>query len=140
MEKLTLLKTIILPAPAEHVWTFLTDPEKLGFWFNRGQKKLVQGGDWKLLANTLGKEGEVFCYGKVLEIRPPRKLVHTFSHEWINGAETTCSWTLQPLGGQTLLTLRHEGWENVREIGISMAASHEKGWDEHLASFRRCVQ
>ncbi len=77
------------------------------------------------------------CWGKVLEMKAPEKLVHSFTHPFLQEVETTCTWTLEGVGGGTVLTLVHEGWEKVEEDAFGMAANHDTGWDEHFARLRR---
>lgn len=137
MTALKIVKTIFLKAPPAHVWKFLTEADRLAVWFHQGESDLNEGGDWALLTNSLGKEGERMCWGKVLEMNPPEKLVHTFTHPFLKEVETTCTWTLEAAGNGTVLTLVHEGWEGFEEDPFGMAANHDTGWDEHFARLRR---
>ncbi|WP_425408497.1 SRPBCC family protein [Hyphococcus sp.] len=137
MSSMKIVKTIFLKAPPEHVWKFLVEADKLATWFHQGEADLKEGGDWALLINTLGKEGERMCWGKVLEMKPPAKLVHTFTHPHLQEVETTCTWTLEGVKGGTILTLVHEGWENFEADPFGMAANHDTGWDEHFTRLRR---
>jgi len=139
MTDMKLVKTLFLKAPAEHVWKFLTEADKLALWFHQGRDDLREGGDWIVETNSLGKEGEKLCYGKVLEMNKPHKLVHTFTHQWLKDVETTCTWTLEEVKGGTILTLVHDGWEKVEEDAFGTAASHDTGWDEHFIRLRRVV-
>ena len=137
MTSMKIVKTIYLKAPPEHVWTFLTEADKLALWFHRGRDDLAEGGDYILETNSYGKKGEKLCWGKVLEMKKPERLVHTFIHDFMKGAETTCTWTLEAAAGGTILTLVHDGWENAEEDPFGMAANHDSGWDEHFARLRR---
>lgn len=139
MTELTITKTIFLKAPASHVWKFLTDPDRLAEWFHRGGGIMEKGGEYSLLTNSLGKEGEKLCWGTVLEIDPPKRLVHTFTHNWLKNVETKVTWTLTETSGGTVLNLVHEGWEKVDEDAFNMGANHDVGWDEHFARLRRVV-
>ncbi|MEE2690015.1 MAG: SRPBCC domain-containing protein [Pseudomonadota bacterium] len=132
-----IVKTVYLKAPAHHVWRFLTEADLLALWFHKGESDVKAGGDWAVVTNTLGKEGERLCYGKVLEARPHEKLVHTFTHQWLNGVETVCTWRLEDVPGGTILTLTHEGFEKLDEEGFRHAADHDAGWDEHFIRLRR---
>ena len=136
MTDLVLTKTVFLKAPPEHVWKFLTEADKLATWFYRGAHDLSAGGDYELVTNSLGKEGEKMCWGRILEFEPPTRLVHSFTHNFLEGAETLCDWTLEAVDGGTILTLRHSGWENVGDGAFGMAANHDKGWDEFFARLR----
>ncbi len=136
MTDLKITKTLFLKAPPEHVWKFLTEADRLAEWFHRGGKDLAEGGDYILQSNSYGKEGEKVCWGKVVEMKPPNRLVHTFTHDWLKGVETTCVWTLEGVTGGTILTLVHDGWDKVEEDAFGMAANHDTGWDEHFARLR----
>ncbi|WP_375203869.1 SRPBCC family protein [Hyphococcus sp.] len=137
MSTMKIVKTLFLKAPPEHVWKFLTEADQLALWFHEGASDLEEGGDYSLLTNTYGKEGEKLCWGKVLEMKKPERLVHSFTHNYLQGVETTCTWTLEAVNGGTILTLVHEGWEKVEENAFNMAADHDKGWDEHFSRLRR---
>ncbi len=137
MTNLAIVKTVFLKAPPEHVWQFLTDKDKLAQWFHEGGEDIRSGGDYVLLTNTAGKEGEKMCWGKVIDFDPPRKLVHTFTHHHLAGIETTCVWTLTEAEGGTVLKLEHDGFEKVVDNAFEMAANHDQGWDEHLLRLRR---
>jgi uncharacterized protein YndB with AHSA1/START domain len=139
MSEMKIVKTLFLKAPPEHVWVFLTDPDRLAEWFHRGSGELSEGGDWVLQNNSYGKEGDRLCWGKVLEMKKPERLVHTFTHGMLQGVETKCSWTLEKVMGGTILTLVHDGWDKVEEDAFGMAANHDSGWDDHLARMRKVV-
>lgn len=136
MTEMKLVKTVFLKAPPEHVWKFLTEADCLAEWFHKGREDLREGGDWILESNSCGKEGESLLTGKVLEAKRPERLVHTFTHQWLKGVETTCTWTLESVSGGTILTLVHSGWEKA-EDAFGQAASHDAGWDEHFVRLRR---
>lgn len=136
MTELTITKTLFIKAPAAHVWKFLTEADQLALWFHRGAENLQASGRWSMLSNSPGKEGTEIMWGQVLEYSPPHRLVHTFTHNWIEGAETTCRWTLDEVEGGTVVTLVHAGWEAVADAAFNKAADHEKGWDEHFQRLR----
>jgi uncharacterized protein YndB with AHSA1/START domain len=132
-----LVKTVFLKAPRAHVWRFLTEADRLALWFHAAAADLEPGSEYALLTNTHGKEGERLCWGRVLEMVPPRRLAHTFTHEWLKGVETHCLWELEDFDGGTMLTLTHTGWEKLGDGAFSHAADHDKGWDEHFVRLRR---
>ena len=137
MSDMKLVKTLFLKAPPEHVWKFLTEKDKLAIWFHNAEEDVRDGGNFTLVSNSLGKEGERIVWGEVIEFDPPRRLVHKFTHNFLNGAETTCEWTLSSVEGGTILRLEHTGWENAKEIAFSQGADHDVGWDEHFARLRK---
>ena len=137
MTAMKIVKTLYLSAPPEHVWKFLTQADKLALWFHAGRDDLTENGDYVLESNSYGKEGEKMIWGKVLEIKEPERLVHSFTHQWLNGVETICTWTLEGVAGGTVLTLVHDGWEKVADDAFGMASNHDVGWDEHFARLRK---
>lgn len=137
MSKIKIVKTLFLKAPPEHVWKFLTKADQMALWFMRGADDLAEGGDYVLVTNSYGKEGDVVISGKVLELKKPERLVHTFTHKMMKGVETTCTWTLEAVKGGTILTLVHEGWEKLEEDAFGLAANHDSGWDEFFARLRK---
>lgn len=129
-----IIKTVFLKAPPKHVWKFLTTAPGLSKWFHDAPHDLKEGGPYQLNTNTMGKEGERMCWGKVLEMKPYERLVHTFTHKGLKGVETTCTWTLQAVGDGTWLTLVHEGFSGEE---FSDFTGHDAGWDEHFVRLRR---
>jgi uncharacterized protein YndB with AHSA1/START domain len=134
-----LVKTIFLKAPRAHVWTFLTEANRLALWFHQGEKDLEAGGDWALVSNSPGKVGQRVCWGKVRAFEPPARLVHTFTLQRLGGAETTCTWDLEEVDGGTILTLTHDGLERVVDGAFNVGSDLDKGWDEHFVRLRRVV-
>jgi uncharacterized protein YndB with AHSA1/START domain len=132
-----LVKTIYLKAPRAHVWKFLVEADRLAQWFHAGEKNVTADGEWAVLTNSLGKEGQRICWGNVRVFEPPVRLVHTFTHSGLGGVETTCTWELEEAGGGTILTLTHDGFEKVGAGAFNLTADHDKGWDEHFARLRR---
>lgn len=132
-----LVKTIYIKAPREHVWKFLTEADQLALWFHRGRADLKEGGDYILETNSYGKDGEKMAWGKVLEMKAPEKLVHTFMHPGLNDVETTCTWILEQARGGTIVTLTHEGFEKLGDGAFASASDHDKGWDRHFVRLRQ---
>lgn len=134
-----IIKTLYLKAPREHVWRYLTEKDKLATWFHEAGEDLRDGGPFALVSNSPGREGERLCWGDVIEFDPPAKLVHSFTHDHLKGAETRCEWRLESAEGGTILTLIHEGFEAYAGAPFPIAADHDAGWDEHFARLRRVV-
>ncbi|MEM9170826.1 MAG: SRPBCC domain-containing protein [Pseudomonadota bacterium] len=136
MTPITLTKTIILAAPPAHVWKFLTEKERLATWFHAGATDFAAGGAYAVLSNTYGREGEKVVWGEILTFDPPNRLVHTFTHNGLGDVKTTCTWTLAPIDGGTLLTLVHSGFEQLADGARAAGGDHDKGWDEHFVRLR----
>lgn len=104
-----LLHQVTIAAPIEKVWAEIT---KLG----AKQRAMLDSVLDSTLAvgaplyykSTDGKR--VFVVGRILEIEPPRRLVHTQKLTMRDDPWTTVSWELQEVAGGTQVTLRHTGW------------------------------
>lgn len=132
--------TITIDAPADHVWTVITDPAAVKeFMFGADLETdwtegspIAWRGEWE------GKPYE--DKGEILEVDPGRKLVHT--HFSPLGGEQdkpenyhTLTWTLEDRGGATTLTLSQDN--NANED----AAEHSKGmWDMLVADVKKIAE
>ena len=124
-------RTVEIDASPKTVWDFLVDPAKMERWM--GSEITLEpnpGGAYRV--NVI--EGHV-ASGEIVEVDPPRRLVHTFGWEPEAGNEnpvgpgsTRIEIELEPSGDGTILTFRHTGLP-----GAEASASHAHGWDHYLA-------
>lgn len=138
MTATSITKTVFFTARQETVWAFLTEKDKLAEWFHPAEADLKQGEDYTLL----DQHGDMtrICWGTVLEMDPPRRLVYSFTVKPLNGAMTTVTWTLEEAAGGTRLTLVHEGIELAAgEAAMGLLCALDKGWDEHFGRLRSQV-
>lgn len=123
----------LLDAPPERVWDCLTRSELRRTWFAGGDMDLRPGGALTFLFRNseLSHHGEetpekfrqyegMETHGEVLEVDPPRRLVHLWGEEEV-------AWELEPQGGRTLLTLTHS-----RLKDRAMRVNVSSGWHIHL--------
>lgn len=139
MNEVQLTKTIILNAPRETVWTFLTDKDKLGTWFHPSNVNLSEGNDYTLGGTNSDGEFQKMCWGTVLEMTPPEKLKYTFTVKPLDGVMTTVTWLLEELSGATKVTLLHEGLQDAGEASMGLLRALDAGWDEHFVKLREAV-
>ena len=134
----TITKTVILAAPRQTVWEFLTRKDKLAAWFHEAEADLSEGDDYALI--TIGDDGEPVkqCWGTVLAMDPPSKLVWSFTVKPLNGVMTTVTWTLEEISGGTKLTLVHEGLD-VAGASFGLMRALDAGWDQHFARLRKAA-
>jgi len=131
-----IIKTVILKAPPEKVWTFLTVPEKIANWFHETSRPLDKAGtDFVWYKFDPDAEDRKQMWGRVIEADPPRRLVHTFTHNGIEGLETTVTWDLTPIAGGTHLKLTHDGLEK-RKAQLGALGDHDRGWEAFLSHLR----
>lgn len=132
-----------LPAPAERVWSYLTDADKRAKWFAGGEMERKVGGKLELHFDhkNLSGPGDVVPekYAEMAEngakmnavitgYEPNRFLSYTWEEGEEPGTDSEVSFELEPLGDQTRLTLRH------RKLPYRDAlANVGGGWHTHLA-------
>lgn len=139
MSKTIITKSIFLNAPPETVWAFLTDSEKLEEWFYKCEGGDLQTGqDYVLMGENDDGTPAKRCWGKVLEMEPPSKLVMSFTIAPLSGAMTKITYILEKAGAGTKLSLEHSGLEATGDaFGLVMAL--DGGWDKHFAAMREAV-
>ncbi|MDG1430050.1 MAG: SRPBCC domain-containing protein [Paracoccaceae bacterium] len=125
-------KAIFLATTPETVWAFLTEADKLGTWFHPAENDLVAGAPYALL----GDDGSTVCWGQVLEMDKPRRMIWSFTIKPLGGVMTTVEWGIEAVPGGTRLTLTHAGFEGS-EAGFGLLAALDNGWDEHFAKLRK---
>ena len=128
---------IYIRATPEAIWDAITNPdwnEKYGYP-GRGEFDLRPGGKYLATADeqaqAMGMPAELVD-GEVLEVDPPRKLVHTWHGVGAPGAPSTVTYRLERLDGGTRVTLRHSGLV-AREVCTNTCI----GWE---TSFERLVE
>jgi uncharacterized protein YndB with AHSA1/START domain len=128
----TLHKSIMLAAPRDTVWAYLTQPDKLALWFHAPKVPLTAGARLEMFGT---ESGDLLIWGKVITARAPEYLEYTFTVKPMGDAVSVVKWTLDAVDGGTRLSLEHEGLpEGAASFGLMMAL--DKGWDDHLARMR----
>ena len=136
----TIVKTAFFSASRDTVWAFLTDKDKLAQWFYGAESNLVDGQDYALTAQDEAGATVKKCWGRVLEMDRPQRLVYSFTIKPLGGAMTTVTWTLEEVFGGTKLTLKHEGIAAAAgEAALGLLAGLDAGWDRHLAQLREAA-
>ena len=130
--RIALRKTIILKAPREKVWDYLTQPEHLAKWFHPPKAPLAAGAPLKMYG---AESGDLVIWGDVIAADPPSYLEYTFTVTPMGDAVSTVKWTMTEVPGGTLLALEHLGLpEDAAAMDLLMAL--DKGWDEHMGRMR----
>jgi uncharacterized protein YndB with AHSA1/START domain len=132
----TVRRTIRIAAPVEKVWSAVTEPEHICRWF--GHTVLV--GDGAGAHGTVAWPDEPPIPIRVEEVDRPRMI----SYRWCNdeAAEhvpgeldpehsTVFTFTLEPVGDGTQLTVVEKGFETTADPAGNLE-SHRLGWDEQL--------
>jgi uncharacterized protein YndB with AHSA1/START domain len=128
---------IYIKTTPELLWEAITDPE-IRAKYNFGAAVHT---DWKVgsrLEMGAPNAGFVLGEGEVLEVDPPRRLVHTmlafFSEEAKAEGSTRVAWDIEPVGDSCRLTITHdqmrEGANDQIYGGWPMILSGLKTWLE----------
>ena len=129
--------TVTLPVAPLRVFQALTSPAEIVEWWGSAETyrvtawtgELRVGGAWR--SDGRGADGVVFSTGgKFVELDPPRKIVQTCRADW--GLDTLLTFSLKQSDDGTLLSVRHEGFDDHPES----CAAHALGWQAVLAWLR----
>lgn len=112
MSNLQHVYEVFIRATPERIWEAITDGSLTRRYFYGTQVK----SDWKVDSPILYDypDGRVAAEGKILEVDPPRRLVHTFSATWDEevtpDAAHTVVWTIEPKGDACHVICEHYGF------------------------------
>jgi uncharacterized protein YndB with AHSA1/START domain len=129
-------QVIELNSSQEDVFKAISNPEDLINWFpDVAILEPRVGGKFKISFLKDSKKPKMkmdmdfINEGKILEIVPNKKLVHTWKwNQFSESPETIVTWDLEPISNvKTRLTLRHTGFTG-KEKGPSSLEEHAKGW------------
>jgi uncharacterized protein YndB with AHSA1/START domain/DNA-binding transcriptional ArsR family regulator len=122
----------------ERLWEAITDPEiRAKYNFGAGVTS-----DWKpgsrIAMGPLNGTGHLLGEGEILEVDPPRRLVHTMVALWGDDVKaegaSRVTWDIEPIGDSCRLTLTHDQLrENANDQiygGWPMILSGLKTWLE----------
>jgi uncharacterized protein YndB with AHSA1/START domain len=120
--------SIDIQAPPEVVFAHLVAPERMVTWLGqRADLEPVPGGSFAIDVNGAPFRGEY------LEIDPPHRVVVSWglagSDDFPPGSSRV-EFTLTPIVGGTVLSLRHVGLPDTR------ARTHASGWAHYLGRLR----
>ena len=120
----------------ERLWQAITDPEQTRKYFHGALSR----SDWKVGSRwtSESEEGEVYLDGEILEIDPPRRLVHTFRvvHKPTAAAEapSKVEWQITQVGDKCRLTMVHTG------RGPATREYTSGGWETILNGLRALLE
>ena len=119
---LNLSRTI--PAPAERVYDVWLDHTSPGGPWHGSKRVILDARVDGLFYHAMEWEGKTWShYGRFIALERGRRIEHTWVSEATQGVESTVTITLEPRGGETLLSLRHS---NVPDD--KLGRQHEQGW------------
>lgn len=125
-----------IKASRDKVWSALTDRGVRPWWDDIQFDTNFQPGDSLVFRRGSG----VHVRGKILEVDPPNKLVHTFRVEGPgpqhDEGDTTVAYELADDGEATKLTVTHTGF--VKDSRLRMGVSN--GWPPILSALKTMLE
>jgi uncharacterized protein YndB with AHSA1/START domain len=133
-EPTTLKIQRLLPGPIERVWAYLTESDLRRQWMAAGEMEMKVGAPvtfvWRNdeLTTPPGQRPAGFAeehsmLSRIIALDPPRKLVISWGEK-----QGEVTFTLEPAGKKTLLTVIHRRLPDDRAVKLSICA----GWHMHL--------
>ncbi len=120
----------------ERLWKALTDPQETRKYWHGA----LNISDWKVGSRwtSESEEGEVYLDGEILEIDPPRRLVHSFHvvHRPTAAAEapSRIEFEITPIDDRCRLTVVHTGRGPVTKAYTS------GGWETILGGLKELLE
>jgi uncharacterized protein YndB with AHSA1/START domain len=125
-------RSVVIHAPRENVFRFLTDTPRWATWWGAGSTIDARPGGRLLIRYPGGTE----VSGEVVEVKPPERMIFTYGFvkgDPIAPGSSRVTIRLEPHGLGTQLHLTHEfAEESVRD-------HHIQGWRYQLALFSNVV-
>ena len=128
----TLDRTVVIQAPPQTVFSFLTENDRWASWWGAGSTIEPRAGGRVYIRHANGIESS----GEVVEVEPPKRMVFTYgfnSGKPIPPGSSRVTIDLVAQGQGTRLDLRHEFAE------ASVRDEHVQGWRYQLSVFGNVV-
>ena len=125
---------VYIAAAPDQVWSALTQSEfTRQYYYGNTVESDWKPGSPMVYRNPDGTES-IQC--EVIEADPPRRLVHTFFFPGTDESPSRCTWSIEPRGAATLLTLTHDQFDG--ETSTYRSVAH--GWIPVLSSMKTLLE
>jgi uncharacterized protein YndB with AHSA1/START domain len=128
---------VYIKATPERLWQAITDPAQTSiYYFGSLVESDFQVGSPLRYTQP---DGSLDIEGEILEIDPPRRLVHSFSTRWEANEDppTTVTWEITPMGSEAcLLAVTHGGFTSENATYESVKG----GWPMILSGLKTLVE
>jgi uncharacterized protein YndB with AHSA1/START domain len=129
-----LLQTITIAAPITTVWAEITKLGKQRAMLDSVLRTTLEVGAPLYYTSDNGKR--VFIVGRVVEVDPPYRLVHTQRLTMRDDPPTLVTWELAEIEGGTRVTLRHTGFPE----GTKKLDNVDRTWAGILRELRSLLE
>jgi uncharacterized protein YndB with AHSA1/START domain len=140
LAKPTQVYQVFIKATPEQIWEAITDPAFTVKYFygSRVELKLVAGTEFKGVSADRSQE---LVDGRVLEVDPPRRLVHTwralYDPEMAQEEPSRVTWEIEDRDGMCLLTVVHDQLERSPKTAESVSG---QGWMFVLSGLKTLLE
>jgi uncharacterized protein YndB with AHSA1/START domain len=125
---------VYIAATPERVWAALTESEfTRRYYYGNTVESNWKPGSPMIYRNPDGTEA---IQGEIVEADAPRRLVHTFFFPGTDESPSRCTWTIEPRGEATLLTLVHDEFDG--ETSTYKSVAH--GWVPILSGLKTLLE
>jgi len=126
---------IEIEAPIQRVWDEITSHGEV----NRAMYGCVLESAFKpgqTYRYTNKKDSHTMVMGEVVEIDPPKKLVHTFLFTWYDDAPSLVTWKLSEQAGVTKVVVTHQSLVD----GTKTNKDIQGGWPTILKLYKQVIE
>ncbi len=129
-------KTIVIVAKPRKIWKALTDLKELERWYLRPVEGRFRKGE-SVNFTWAEREDPGLFYEHIMEVKSPRRLVHTFRFAEDACRPTLCRWDIVPNGATTKVRLVHSGWS---PRNAKIRSGTDGGWDWFLSNLKTYLE
>jgi uncharacterized protein YndB with AHSA1/START domain len=141
-------RTIEVNAPADRVWKALTNTADLAAWFRVAiEGEIAPGAEVWMTSKSPGHEGMRFVV-RITEMTPPRRFVWQWHPgavdpgvDYSREAWTTVTFTLEPSGAGTRLSVAETGFNDVSLARRARVfQDNTQGWTEVITWIQKYAE
>jgi uncharacterized protein YndB with AHSA1/START domain len=141
-------RSIEIKAPLERVWRALTDVQELSSWFQVRIEGAIAAGGEVWMTSVHPEHGGQRWPVRIVELTKPRRMVWQWhpgavdpAVDYSNEPQTTVTFTLEPSGQGTRLSVAETGFDELTlERRAKAYADNSQGWTEVLGWLRTHVE
>lgn len=137
----TMKREVVINAPADRVWSVLTDVEAYPEWnpfFVKAEGKLAVGNELDVTMQPVGKSAQSFS-PEILELEPRRKLVWRGRLGIPGLFDGTHYFFIEPVSASSVKFRQREEFSGIFVPFVGFDP-YEKGWEKMNAALKRRVE